>query len=93
MNILGSLLINDIMMADDLWLSCGLEVVEDNEALVCAICDNFQHRLCGTGPSVDEYVVTLLIPAFEYICGLCESIYVNTISKYSSNCYLLSASL
>ena len=31
MNILISLSINDIMMADDLCLYCGLEVVEDNE--------------------------------------------------------------
>ena len=46
-NILIRLLINDIMMAGDLCLSCGLEVEEDNEALVCAICDNVQHRLCS----------------------------------------------
>ena len=41
MKILIILIINKIMMANDLCLSCGLEVIEYNGAIVCAVCDNF----------------------------------------------------
>ena len=73
MKILIILIINEIMMANDLCLSCGLEVIEDNEASVCAVCDNLQHRLCGTGLSVEEYLEALITPDYEYICGPCQA--------------------
>ena len=52
----------------DLCIFCEREVGWDEEGVQCDMCDKWQHRLCYTGLTREQYQNL----DFEFVCGPCQ---------------------
>ena len=56
----------------DLCIECNIVVTGRQQALECDHCHEWQHRICGTGVSQQEYREAVRsTEGFDWICGPC----------------------
>ena len=58
-----------------LCIACDREVRPRQHAISCDICERWQHRLCDTGITLQEYTLARQDNQLQFICRPCEENY------------------
>ena len=58
-----------------LCIACDREVRHRQHAISCDICERWQHRLCDTGITLQEYNLARQDNQLQFICRPCEENY------------------
>ena len=55
----------------DMCIECNRIVTGRQQALECDYCNQWQHRICGTGLTLQEYRAAVHKGGLDWVCGPC----------------------
>ena len=68
-NISTAIVFNIVFM--DMCIECNRIVTGRPEALECDYCNQWQHRICGTGLTPKKYRAAVRNGGLDWVCGPC----------------------